>query len=304
MSLTLLAALILATQQPTRQVVITIDDLPVTGPTDPSRWPAVTKSILDALQTHHVPAVGFVNEIKLHVDQRLDTARVTLLRAWLAAGQELGNHTFAHVSAHRTTLETYTAHILRGERVTRPLSLEYGKPLRYFRHPQLRTGLSLEYRAGVERFLTEHGYVVAPVTVDNEEWVYAAAYVRSREAEDTALTRRVVADYHRHLDAAFAYSEALARSLFGREIPLVLLLHANELNAARLGTILDRLKTRGYRFVTLERALADSAYRSADTYIGPVGPSWLIRWAETRGLAVPPEPRAESYVVEASGIAR
>ncbi len=290
-------------QQRERQVAVTIDDLPVTGPTEPALWADVTRRILEALTTHHVPAVGFVNEIKLHVDQRLDTSRVALLRAWLAAGQELGNHTFAHVSAHRTTLETYTAHILRGERVTRPLSTEYGKPLRYFRHPQLRTGTSLEFRQGVERFLAQHGYVVAPVTVDNEEWIYAAAYARSRQSGDTALTRRVVADYHRHLDGAFAYSEALSRSLFGREIPLVLLLHANELNAARLGAIFDRLKARGYRFVTLERALSDSAYRSADAYVGPAGPSWLIRWAETRGLAISAEPRAESYVVEASGIA-
>jgi len=291
-------------QQPARQVAITIDDLPVGGPTDPSRWSAVTTGILDALQRHRVPAVGFVNEIKLHVDQRLDTTRVALLRAWLAAGQELGNHTFAHVSAHRTTLETYTAHILRGERVSRPLSIEYRKPLRYFRHPQLHAGRSLEFRAGVERFLAEHGYVVAPVTVDNEEWIYAAAFVRARDAGDTTLVRRVVADYHRHLDAAFRYSEGLSRSLFGREIPLVLLLHANELNAARLGVVLERLRARGYRFVTLDRALADTAYRSDDRYVGPAGPSWLFRWAATRGRGVPAEPRAESYVVEASGIAR
>jgi peptidoglycan/xylan/chitin deacetylase (PgdA/CDA1 family) len=294
----LLAAL--AVQQPQRQVAITIDDLPVTGPREASLWPAVTTALLDALRTRRVSAVGFVNEVKLHIDRRLDSSRVNLLRAWLEAGQELGNHTFGHVSAHRTDLATYTAHIQRGERVTRPLAAEYGKPLRYFRHPQLHTGRSLEFRQGVERFLSEHGYVVAPVTVDNEEWVYGAAYARARAAGDSALTERVVADYHRHVTAAFAYSEALSRTLFGREIPLILLLHATELNAARLGAVLHQLSARGYQFVTLERALADSAYRSPDTTVGPVGRSWLIRWAETRGLAVGAEPRAESYVLEAS----
>jgi peptidoglycan/xylan/chitin deacetylase (PgdA/CDA1 family) len=304
MTLALVAAVILSAQTPSRQVAITIDDLPVGGATAASRWAAVTSGLLDALQAHRVPAVGFVNESKLYVGQKLDTTRVSLLRAWLAAGRELGNHTFSHISAHRTTLETYTADILRGERVSRPLSLEYRRLLRYFRHPLLHTGRSLEFRAGVERFLAEHGYVVAPVTVDNEEWIYAAAFARARDAGDTALVRRVVADYHRHLDAAFAYSEGLSRSLFGREIPLVLLLHANELNAARLGVVLERLSARGYRFVTLERALADTAYRSPDRYMGPVGPSWLFRWAATRGRGVPAEPRAESYVVEASGIER
>ncbi len=287
-----------------RVVAITLDDLPVGGATDPARWPEVTRGLLDALTARRVPAVGFVNEIKLHVGLRLDTARVALLRDWLEAGQELGNHTFAHLSAHRVDLHTYTAQILRGERVTRRLVTERGRPLRYFRHPQLRTGTTLAYRAGVERFLAEHGYQVAPVTVDNEEWVYAAAFARSRDAGDTALTRRVVADYLRHLDAAFAYSEQLSRTVFGREIPLVLLLHANELNAAHLGSVLDRLAARGYRFAPLPEVLADTAYRSADTYVGPTGPSWLIRWAETRGARPGPEPRAESYVVEAGGIAR
>jgi hypothetical protein len=162
----------------------------------------------------------------------------------------------------------------------------------------------MDFRHAVDSALRDRGYVVAPVTVDNEEWVYAAAFARARDVGDTALVRRIVADYFRHLDAVFSYSEELSRALFGREIPLVLLLHANELNAAHLGAVLDRLAARGYRFIPLAEALADSAYKSEDSYVGPTGPSWLIRWAETRGLAVPAEPRAESYVVEASGIAR
>ena len=312
MLLALITTALVAAQQPAatpvpppgRQVAVTIDDLPVGGATDALRWPAVTTGLLDALRAHRVPAVGFVNEIKLHEAMRLVPARVDQLRAWLAAGQELGNHTFAHVSAHRTTVETFLAHIWRGERVTRPLARQYRRPLRYFRHPQLHTGRTLEFRHAVDSALRDRGYAVAPVTVDNEEWVYAAAFARARDVGDTALVRRVVADYHGHLDAAFAYSEGLSRTLFGREIPLVLLLHANELNAAHLGAVLDRLAARGYRFIPLAEALADSAYTSEDTYVGPTGPSWLIRWAETRGLAVPAEPRAESYVVDASGIAR
>lgn len=285
-------------------MAITIDDLPVGGATAPSRWAAVTHSLLDALVARHVSAVGFVNEGKLYVDRELDTARVALLRVWLAAGQELGNHTFGHTSAHRTELDDYTGQILRGERVTRRLAGEAGRPLRYFRHPQLHAGRSLAYREAVERFLAEHGYVVAPVTVDNEEWIYAAAYARSRDRGDTALARRVLSDYLRHLDAVFDYSEELSRALFGREIPLVLLLHANELNAAHLGAVLDRMTGRGYRFVPLAQVLADSAYRSADTYVGSIGPSWLVRWAVSRGVTAPPELRAEGYVVEASGIGR
>jgi len=40
---------------------------------------------------------------------------------------------------------------------------------------------------------------------------------------------------------------------------------------------------RGYRFVSLDEALDDSAYASSDEYYGPAGITWLHRWAITAG---------------------
>lgn len=39
----------------------------------------------------------------------------------------------------------------------------------------------------------------------------------------------------------------------------------------------------GYEFVSLEAALEDPAYASADDYFGPSGITWLHRWALTQG---------------------
>ncbi|MNU06846.1 hypothetical protein D3C72_2521820 [compost metagenome] len=36
---------------------------------------------------------------------------------------------------------------------------------------------------------------------------------------------------------------------------------------------------RGYRFIGLDEAMRDPAYRRADAYTGPAGPSWIHRWA-------------------------
>lgn len=287
-------------QNPERVVAVTIDDLPVVSVA--SDWSSVTERLLGALREHKVPAVGFVNEAKLYQNGTLDSTRVALLSAWLSAGHELGNHTFAHRGAHATPLAEYLDGISRGEIVTRELARRAGRPFRYFRHPQLHTGRSLEYQRAVERFLASHGYTIAPVTVDNQEWVYARAYVVAEQRGDSALLARVVDHYLRHIDSAFAYSERLSRTLFQREIPLVLLLHANELNADHLHTVLERLESRGYRFAPLAQVLADSAYRSADRYVGPAGMSWLIRWAETRGVAIPAEPREEPWVSELAGL--
>lgn len=49
-------------------------------------------------------------------------------------------------------------------------------PVRYFRHPCLHTGRSHEIRAEVDALLEELHLTVAPVTFDNGEWIFAAAY--------------------------------------------------------------------------------------------------------------------------------
>jgi hypothetical protein len=48
---------------------------------------------------------------------------------------------------------------------------------------------------------------------------------------------------------AFAHFEARSRAVLGREVPQVLLLHANRLNADHLEALLDRTRARGYRFL-------------------------------------------------------
>ena len=44
-----------------------------------------------------------------------------------------------------------------------------------------------------------------------------------------------------------------------------------------LDQFLTNLEHRGYRFISLDQALADPAYATPDLFIGPEGFSWLIR---------------------------
>jgi hypothetical protein len=79
----------------------------------------------------------------------------------------------------------------------------------------------------------------------------------------------------------------------------VLLLHANNLNAEHFSRLARMFRGRGYAFVPLEQALADSAYASQDTYTGPAGITWLHRWALTagkRGAIFAGEPEVPDWV--------
>ena len=158
-----------------------------------------------------------------------------------------------------------------------------GKELRYFRHPFLHTGLSGETRRKFESFLKERGYVVAPVTVDNYDYQFAAAYDRAVASDDGDVRQKVVRSYLEYMEAVVAYYEQQSAAIIEREIAQTLLLHANALNAATIDRLAVMLKRRGYRFVSLGDALKDPAYQSADAYYGPAGITWLHRWALTQG---------------------
>jgi hypothetical protein len=81
----------------------------------------------------------------------------------------------------------------------------------------------------------------------------------------------------------FDYEEKLSSDLIGYEPKQILLLHANPLEADHIAELLEMLRKRGYRFITLEDALSDQAYGMPDTYIGEEGTGWLEHWAITRG---------------------
>ncbi len=295
---------------PGRRMALTFDDLPAAPGRvhDTATQRLITDRLLALLKAHDAPAIGFVNEQKLEVENAVVPDRVALLERWLEAGHELGNHTYSHPDLHRVDLETFKQDLVRGERVTAELLAERGRKLRFFRHPFLHTGRDLETKRAFERFLAERGYRVAPVTIDNSEWIFGGAYARAFTrggAEAEELMGRLGAAYVPYMERVVEYYEGQSRALFDREIPQVLLVHAYLLNADYLGTLLDRLEERGYRFITLNEALEDPAYESPDTFTGPGGITWLHRWALTRDVdrsTFAGEPEVPAWVFEAAGV--
>ncbi|HYO63213.1 MAG TPA: polysaccharide deacetylase family protein [Pyrinomonadaceae bacterium] len=290
-----------------RAVAVTIDDLPVVAQGDLRRHQEITRKLLASLRAHRVPAVGFVNEGKLVENGVRQPARVALLRAWVEAGLELGNHTFSHHDLHTTPLEQFQRDVIRGEEVTRALLKERGKQLRYFRHPFLHTGADLETKRRFEEFLAARGYRIAPVTHDNSEWIFARAYDNAWRRGDRQLMARIGRDYVDYMERRFEYFEQQSVQLFGYEMKKTLLIHANALNADYFDELARMMRRRGYQFITLDEALTDKAYRSPDAYAGPGGITWVHRWAITAGKTSDffrGEPRTPAYIMKEAGVER
>jgi peptidoglycan-N-acetylglucosamine deacetylase len=285
---------------PERQIAITIDDLPA-GAANTMSAAAITtmtKQLLATLREQKIPVVGFVNERKLYFKWDEVNERIAALNMWLDAGFELGNHTYAHTSLNRAGLKEFEDGVIQGESVTRLLLTQHNMKLRYFRHPYLDTGRDLQTRQQAEAFLVERGYRIAPVTLDAWDWMFATVYDDAKKRGDTALQQEVVRSYLAYTTEVFTYFEKLSRDLVGYEPKQILLMHANQLEAEHIGDVLDLIRKRGYRFISLGDALGDSVYGLPDTYVGEEGSGWLEHWAITLGKPPLHQPSAPQAMVD------
>ena len=136
------------------------------------------------------------------------------------------------------------------------------------------------------------------MTVDAWDWMYGGVYEDAKKRGDTALQQKLVKSYLSYTDEVFAYSEQLSKELVGYEPKQILLLHANELEGDHFSELVEVIRKRGYRFITLEEALNDLIYSLPDTYVGEEGTGWLDHWAITRGKPPRGGPEFPAWVIE------
>jgi peptidoglycan/xylan/chitin deacetylase (PgdA/CDA1 family) len=288
-----------SSKTPDRQVAVTIDDLPA-GMADrlpASAITAMTTKLLGTLRDQKIPVVGFVNEKKLYKPGEVDE-RIKALEMWLDYGFDLGNHTYSHMSLNQAGLKAWEDDVIQGESVLKIILAGHKKRLRYFRHPYLDVGRDLQTRREAEAFLTQRGYRIAPITLDGWDWMFAGLYEDAKQRNDTDLQQKVVKEYLAHHEESFAYEEQLAVKVFGYEPKQILLLHASNLEADHIGELLDLLRKRGYRFITLEDALGDAAYSLPNTFVGEEGSGWIEQWAISQGKIPPPSPVIPQWVFD------
>ena len=156
----------------------------------------------------------------------------------------------------------------------------------------------METRRAIEDFLAGHGYRVAPVTLDNADYMFAAVYGSALDHGDREMVERVTRTYVPYLESIVAFFEDRSREVAGHAFPQILLLHANRLNAVSMPAVVQMLRSRGYEFVTLDQALQDEAYRLPDLYAGPGGFSWIHRWSITKQMKPRGEPDEPAFISE------
>ncbi len=249
-------------------LAVTIDDLPWVGTLPPgeSREQA-TRRLLDGLREHDAIATGFVDCDRVQ-------AGTPVLRLWIDAGMQLGNHGAAHLDLNEAPVQAWIDEARRCHDFLQELTGDSTIP---FRYPYLHRGPTRERYVAARDAIAELGAVVAPVTIDTYDWILAADYGRAIRAGNEALARRIGEALVEHIARQASHYREVAREKVGRDIAHILLVHANALMADYIDDVLARLRADGFRIVPLDVALQDPVYQSPDDYVGPQGMSWLYR---------------------------
>ncbi|MCE1199987.1 MAG: hypothetical protein LWW85_13540, partial [Marinilabiliales bacterium] len=78
----------------------------------------------------------------------------------------------------------------------------------YFRPPYLHVGNTREKADSLTKFLERIGYRMAPVTFDNEDYIFAAAYGKSMETGNTSQAAQIGKDYLTYQQNKIRYFES------------------------------------------------------------------------------------------------
>src|SRR5580693_179770 len=182
---------LIATFSHAQNLAMTFDDLPSNGELPPGMTRTETaKKVVEILKKNHVPPVyGFINAKKLEGSE--DGAEA--LRVW-AGAEPFGNHTYSHMDLEANTPEAFERDIEENEPALELLALgatkdgkQEGikKDWHWLRYPYLHEGDTVEKRRAIRAYLKAHGYHIAQVTLDWEDYLWNTAYARCAAKNDT-----------------------------------------------------------------------------------------------------------------------
>jgi peptidoglycan-N-acetylglucosamine deacetylase len=267
-----------------QQMAVTFDDLPVHGamPAGTTRL-EIAHSILATLKREKMPPVyGFINGKRIE----LDPTGTEVLKAWRTAGQPLANHTWAHLDLNNESPEEFEAEVSRNEPLLQSLMAK--RDWHWLRYPFLHEGDTVEKRRAVRAWLFAHGYKIAEVSMDFEDYLWNEPYARCVANHDEAAIAKLHDSYLAVADQYYRVFGELSRLVYGRDVKYVLLMHVGAFDARILPELLALYRAKGVKFISLQDALSDPAYRDDPDVGEPTGGAFLELMMQSKKIKFPP----------------
>ena len=287
-----------ANNQTQPEVALTFDDLPAHGPLPPGLTREdIANSIIKALQSAQAPPIyGFVNAKRLEEDP--STAQV--LQLWRDAGFPLGNHTFSHMDLNKNSVNAFEQDLLADEPTLQKFMGD--RDWHWLRFPFLNEGDTPEKHHAIGTFLKDHGYKVAEVTLSFGDYGYNEPYARCLAKNDGKAIEELKKSYLEGAAESLAEGQKMSTLVYDRDIKHVMLLHIGGFETVMLPRLLDLLKQRGFKLISLPEAESDPAY-AADPDLSS---NWGGTFLQQMMLAkhIPPLPLTEDRLARVDALCR
>ena len=280
------------------EVALTFDDLPAHGPLPPGLTREdIAISIIKTLQAAHAPPTyGFVNAKRLEEDP--STGQV--LQLWRDAGYQLANHTFSHMDLNSNSVEAFEQDLAADEPTLQKFMGD--QDWHWLRFPFLNEGDTPEKHHAIGAFLKDHGYKVAEVTLSFGDYGYNEPYARCLAKKDDKAIVELKQSYLEGAADSLTEGQKMSALIYGRDIKHVMLLHIGGFETVMLPQLLDLIKQRGFKLISLPEAESDPAYS--------IDPDLTSNWGGTflqqmmRAKHIPPPSQTEDRLAKVDALCR
>lgn len=201
-----------------------------------------------------------------NLDTDFGTGGEARIRAYVAAGHVIGNHSHSHTWLSQSSAADYIADLDRAE------AWLAGKPGRrpWYRFPYLDEGRDFMRRDALRAALAQRGLMNAYVTIDDYDWAIDDLARKAVEAGRPIDMNALRDLYVETIVGTADFYDAMARENLGRQPAHVLLLHETDIAGLFIVDLIKGLRAAGWTIVTMDEAYRDPiAQTEPDTlYLG------------------------------------
>lgn len=231
------------------EIAISLDDAPMPS-TVIFKGTARTHAILQQLRAVSSPPVG-IFAVGVHAQHAGGLRR---LKMYAEAGHFIANHTYSHYKLGQVPAATFIQDIQKAHQQL--CGLPNFRP--WFRFPYLYEGDNVPQRKAVLEALATMGYQQGYVTVCNYDFYINHLVVQAIKKGQQVAYDRLKTVYLTILWDCIDFYDKLAHQVLGRSVKQVLLLHANDLAALYLGDLLELIRSKGWKVISIEEAYKDA----------------------------------------------